>query len=190
MFEEGIKEKDLKILRPKLVSEKEAVTIAFDDKKATDKYYVYGVGELGGVYEKAAYAIQKAEQISGVVISSEQAYVWEKGNRDLEYDTETEAFAKAEGQTSYEACVSYMNQFGAKRMDLTGCSLNQVLYIINKGMPVIAMTDATHAVLLVGYGLDTVTYVDPENGEMYTVAQSEMSEMLAGAGNAFVGYCK
>lgn len=190
VFEEGIKEKDLKILRPKLVSEKEAVTIAFDDKKATDKYYVYGVGELVGVYEKAAYAIQKAEQISGVVISSEQAYVWEKGNRDLEYDTETEAFAKAEGQTSYEACVSYMNQFGAKRMDLTGCSLNQVLYIINKGMPVIAMTDATHAVLLVGYGLDTVTYVDPENGEMYTVAQSEMSEMLAGAGNAFVGYCK
>ena len=49
-------------------------------------------GELVAIYDKAAYAIQRAEQISGVVISSEQAYVWEKGNRDLVYDTETAPF--------------------------------------------------------------------------------------------------
>lgn len=36
------------------------------------------MGELVGIYDKAGYAIQKAEKISGVVISSEQAYVWEK----------------------------------------------------------------------------------------------------------------
>lgn len=36
------------------------------------------MGELVAIYDKAAYAIQRAEQISGVVISSEQAYVWEK----------------------------------------------------------------------------------------------------------------
>lgn len=86
--------------------------------------------------------------------------------------------------------MEYMESFGAKRMDLTGCSLNQVLYIINKGMPVVAMTDATHGILLIGYGLDTVTYVDPETGEMRTVMQREMSDMTAPAGNAFVGYCK
>ena len=190
VLKEEMKDRTLRILRPKLVSVDDAVTISFDDKKKTNKYYVYGVGELVGVYDKAAYAIQKAEQISGVVISSEQAYVWEKGNRDLEYYTDTEAFAKTEGESSYEACVKYMEQFGANRMDLTGCTLSQVLYIINKGMPVIAMTDSSHAILLTGYGMDTVTYVNPDDGEMHTVMQDEMNEMLSGSGNAFIGYCK
>lgn len=190
VLKEEIKDRTLRILRPKLVSVEDAVTISFDDKKKMNKYYVYGVGELVGVYDKAAYAIQKAEQISGVVISSEQAYVWEKGNRDLEYYTDTQAFVKAEGESSYDACVNYMEQFGAKRMDLTGCTLSQVLYIINKGMPVIAMTDSSHAILLTGYGMDTVTYVNPDDGEMHTVMQDEMSQMVAGGGNAFIGYCK
>lgn len=185
---EEIAELSPRILRPKLISEEKTVTIAFDDEVQTDQYYVYGVGELVAIYDKAAYAIQKAEQISGVVISSDQAYVWESGNRDLEYYTDTEPFGLTEGQSSYDACVSYMEQFGAKRMDLTGCTLSQVLYIINRGMPVIAMTDTSHAVLLIGYSINTVTYVNPEDGAMYTVTQDEMSAMVEGSGNAFVGY--
>lgn len=189
-IKDGVKELSPKILRPKLVSVGEVATISFDDKAKADHYYVYGVGELVAVYDKATYAIQKAEQISGVVISSDQAYVWEKGNRDLEYYTDTAAFQSAEGQSSYEACIEYMEQFGAKKMDLTGCTLSQVLYIINRGMPVIAMTDASHAILLTGYGMDTVTYMNPEDSGEYTVSQEEMSDMLAGSGNTFIGYCK
>ena len=60
------------------------------------KYYVYGVGELAGIYDKASYAIQKAQKISGVVISSDQKYVWEKGNRDLAYSIEDVALSKKE----------------------------------------------------------------------------------------------
>ena len=57
---------------------KKSITITLNDKSKSEKYYVYGMGELVAIYDKAAYAIQRAEQISGVVISSEQAYVWEK----------------------------------------------------------------------------------------------------------------
>ena len=39
-FTEGIKKTSPKILRPKLVSIDEAVTIACDDKTKSDKYYV------------------------------------------------------------------------------------------------------------------------------------------------------
>ena len=156
-FADEIEEFSPKILRPKKVMETQPITISFDDKVKTDKFYVYGVGKLAAVYDKAAYAIQKAEQISGVVISSEQSYIWEKGNRDLVYYTEAAAFQKAEGQSSTEACMQYLEEYaaqympGAKRIDLTGCTLNQVLYIISKGMPVIMMTDPGHAVLLTGY---------------------------------------
>ena len=189
-FADGIEEMSPKILRPKQVVSSKSITIAFDDEIRSDKYYVYGMGELVAIYDKAAYAIQKAEQVSGVVISSEQAYVWEKGNRDLVYSTDVGAFKKADDQTSLEACTNYMEQYDAKRMDLTGCSLNQILYIINKGRPVIAMTDASHAILLVGYTTDDVTYIDPDTGEGKTVDTATMEAMVAGSGNTFIGYVK
>ena len=83
-----------------------------------------------------------------------------------------------------------MEKYDAKRMDLTGCSLNQILYIINKGRPVIAMTDASHAILLVGYTTDDVTYIDPDTGESKTVDTATMEAMVAGSGNTFIGYVK
>ena len=101
-YEKGISDTVPKILRPKQVVGKKPITITLNDKSKSEKYYVYGMGELVAIYDKAAYAIQRAEQISGVVISSEQAYVWEKGNRDLVYDTETAPFGNGEGKTSLQ----------------------------------------------------------------------------------------
>lgn len=189
-FADGIDEVSPKILRPKQVMLDDPITISFDEEVKADKYYVYGVGKLVGIYDKAAYAIQKAEQISGVVISSEQSYIWEKGNRDLVYYTDVQPFQKAEGQSSMEACTAFMEQYGAKRIDLTGCTLSQVLYIINKGMPVIAMTDSSHAILLTGYSLENVTYIDPDSGAEATVTMEEMEAMIAGSGNTFIGYVR
>ena len=103
-YEKGISDTVPKILRPKQVVGKKPITITLNDKSKSEKYYVYGMGELVAIYDKAAYAIQRAEQISGVVISSEQAYVWEKGNRDLVYDTETAPFGNGEGKTSLQTC--------------------------------------------------------------------------------------
>lgn len=187
---DGISDQSPKILRPKQVLLEEPVTIAFDGKVKTNKYYVYGMGELVEIYDKASYAIQKAEQVSGVVISSGQSYIWEKGNRDLVYYTDAEAFKKGDGQTSFEACEKHMETYGAKRVNLTGCTLDQVLYVINKGLPVIAMTDASHAILLTGYSTTDVTYIDPDNGEEHTVSVNDMETMVNGSGNTFIGYVK
>lgn len=189
-YEKGISDTVPKILRPKQVVGKKPITITLNDKSKSEKYYVYGMGELVAIYDKAAYAIQRAEQISGVVISSEQAYVWEKGNRDLVYDTETAPFGNVEGKTSLQTCEEVMVAYNAKKVDLTGCSLEQVLYIINKGLPVIAMTDANHAILLTGYSMTDITYIDPNTASQNTVSIEQMSAMIAGSGNTFIGYMK
>ncbi len=189
-FSKEIKELSPHILRPKQVMIDRAVTISLNDKIPSDQYYVYGVGELVAIYDKAAYAIQKAEQISGVVISSEQAYIWEKGNRDLVYYNEIQPFGLAEGQNSFDTCMAFAKEYGSKKVDLSGCTLNQVLYIINKGVPVLAMTDTSHTILLTGYSMDTVTYIDPESAAEYTVTLEEMEAMTAGSGNTFVAYMK
>ena len=189
-YEKGISDTVPKILRPKQVVGKKPITITLNDKSKSEKYYVYGMGELVAIYDKAAYAIQRAEQMSGVVISSEQAYVWEKGNRDLVYDTETAPFGNGEGKTSLQTCEEVMAAYNAKKVDLTGGSLEQVLYIINKGLPVIAMTDANHAILLTGYSMTDITYIDPDTASQNTVSIEQMSAMIAGSGNTFIGYMK
>ncbi|GAA0804413.1 hypothetical protein GCM10008910_39390 [Faecalicatena orotica] len=189
-YADGIADQSPKLLRPKQVMLDEPITIAFDGKTKSDKYYVYGMGELVEIYDKASYAIQKAEQVSGVVISAQQSYIWEKGNRDLVYYTDTESFKKADGESSFEACVKQMEKYKATKVNLTGCTLDQVLYVINKGIPVIAMTDQSHAILLTGYSTTDVTYIDPDNGEEHTVSVNDMETMVNGSGNTFIGYVK
>lgn len=189
-YADGIADQSPKLLRPKQVMLDKPITIAFDGKTKSDKYYVYGMGELVEIYDKASYAIQKAEQVSGVVISAQQSYIWEKGNRDLVYYTDTESFKKADGESSFEACVKQMEKYKATKVNLTGCTLDQVLYVINKGIPVIAMTDQSHAILLTGYSTTDVTYIDPDNGEEHTVSVNDMETMVNGSGNTFIGYVK
>lgn len=189
-FADGAGEETAKVIRPNQLASDNVLEMVLTGSSESVKYYVYGVGELSGIYDKASYAIQKAQQISGVVISSDQKYVWEKGNRDLAYSIDDVAVTKEGDETSLKACERYMESYDAEKVDLTGCTLDQVLYVINRGCPVIALTSADHAILLTGYTKTDITYVDPENGESKTVAVSEMEGMVSGSGNTFIGYIK
>ena len=189
-FADGLKEKQKRNEKPAYQISKKTLTIEPKGKGNEEKYYVYGMGELAAVYNKAGYAVQKAEQVSGVVISSEQKYVWEKGNRDLVYSTEAGKFQCEGGESSLDACERYMEQYRAQRLDLTGCSLDQMLYVINRGCPMIVILESGHAVLLTGYTMTDITYVDPNTGEAYTVAMGEMEKMAEAGGNTFIGYIR
>ena len=46
------------------------------------------------------------------------------------------------------------------------------------------------ALLLTGYNVETVTFVDPDNGTERTVARDEMERMVAAGGNTFIGFVK
>ncbi len=187
-FGNGIENTDPKTLKPNELVSGRPLTITLGGGSEEVKYYVYGMGELEGIYDKAGYAIQKAEQLSGVVISSNQSYVWEKGNRDLTYSIDAETFRCQDGENSLDACERYMEQYDAQRVDLTGCTLEQVLYVINKGCPMIALTGDSRAVLLTGYTRTDITYINPDTGSKQTVSINEMEDMVNGSGNTFIGY--
>ena len=187
-FAEGIENTEPQVITPNELVLSEPLTITLSGSGEGVKYYVYGMGELEGIYDNAGNAIQAAADISGVVISSDQAYIWESGNRDLAYSIEAEPFRTQDGETSLAACERYMEQYNAHQVDLTGCTLDQVLYVINKGCPMIAMTDSGHAILLTGYTRTDITYIDPETGEEETVSVNDMEDMVSGSGNAFIGY--
>ena len=83
-----------------------------------------------------------------------------------------------------------MESYDAQRVDLTGCTLDQVLYVVNRGCPLIALASADHAVLITGYSMTDVTYIDPDSGAAHTVGINEMETMAQSGGNVFIGYIR
>ena len=81
-----------------------------------------------------------------------------------------------------------MESYEAHQINLTGCTLDQVLYVINRGCPVIALINTDHAVLLTGYTTTDITYIDPNDGESHTVPMSTMEKQTEDGGNVFIGY--
>ena len=189
-FADGIGDAEPKLVKPGQIASREPLTVTLSGGSSGEKFYVYGMGELVAVYDKAGYAVQKANEVSGVVISSNQQYVWERGNRDLVYSTDAAAFGKESGETSLAACERYMEQYEAHQVDLTGCTLDQVLYVINRGCPVIALVDSDHAVLLTGYTTTDITYIDPDDGGSHTTDMSTLEKQTESNGNVFIGYIK
>lgn len=215
LFADGIKDKKVKTLRPKLSILESNTVLNFGDIQDRQYYYVYGHGNQAGAFEEAGDAIELAEKLAGVVISPEQNYLWEAHNRTAWYrNFNVSAFTAKNGETTLAACVRKVLAYEGKNTDAAGelqnktaeqvlsehlgteavrfrgCSVKDMFYLIDKGVPVIALQDSTDAVLLVGYDAKTVTYIDPSNGGNYTSSIEKFNKMLDGSGGTFVGYVR
>ena len=190
-FEDGISDKEPKVLRPKQIVMEDPVVVEFEDVTHADKYYVYGYGQLLDCCEKAGEAIRLADSYSGVAVDATQNYIWERGNRDLQYtiaDKDDVIQRIADRLKQKEAPVDIMKSLNDDRyLDLTGCATEELLYIINQGSPVIGMLNAENSVILIGYTEAVVIYVDPETGERSSVTYEEMDQMTQGSGNTYIG---
>lgn len=76
---------------------------------------------------------------------------------------------------------------GSTFLELTGCTTEELLYIINQDRPIIAMLDSRQAVILVGYSDTTVSYIDVASGERRSASYEQMDQMTRGSGNTFIG---
>lgn len=190
-YDDGISDKEPKVLNPKQVLFETPQTITFSDKEAPEKYYVYGHGEMQGVYTKAGDAIKKANDYNGVVTDSSQNYVWERGNRNLQYsikDKDDQINAIKERLRNQEKPIDIIREVSdGKAYDLTGCTTEEILYIINQGRPVIAMTDAQNAVILVGYTETSVIYENLNEDVKHSMPYEQMDQTTQGSGNTYIG---
>lgn len=191
-FLDGISDKNPKVLKPKQVLQDDPALPSFDEEAAESGCYVYGLGRLQGIYRKAGTAIQKADNVSGVVIASNGQYIWERGNRYLTYliSGQDELLASLQNQLAAGTpAIDVVNEIsGDKGIELTGCSTEQVLYLINKGTPVIGVRDGESSVILIGYDENNVTFIDASSGEQQTVPIEQMDQMMESGGSAYIGY--
>ncbi len=190
-FIDGIKDKNAKLLKPKQVLHDNPALPEFEEE-AERGYCVYGLGEMLGLYKEAGTAIQEADRVSGVVIAPNGQYVWERGNRNLIYQItgQDELFAYIQEQLQAgTAPLDIVNQLSEdKGMELTGCSVDQIAYLINKGTPVISVRSGEPPLILTGYDEHSVIYINVADGQILSMPKNQMDQIMLQEGNEYIGY--
>ena len=180
---------------------------------AGEVYYVYSYGKVTGIYTEESEAIKKAYDQSGLVMDDRGGYLWKRISRPMEHEISgvtVNPVENPEGQVA--ACVKAMLAYNGvnknvnklmnkgkssvdvinealdnRGLDLSGCTLEQVLYYVCNGQPVLGMVNETECVLIVGYNFYNGIMINPQTGETYKYGIEETAEMFEEAGNRFIG---
>ncbi len=179
------------------------------------RYYAYIEGSIKGAYENASEAIAAAKDGIGVVLNSSNQIVWERGIRQQKNTIsrfETMSYQATPGATvenclqqilAYQGVTVARNQLEVKNSSayemlkkyskyapvrLTGITLDDALYYVSKGRPVLAMTGREDAVLIYGYDTFNILVVNPATGKRVKMGIQDSTQMFEAAGNIFLSY--
>ena len=178
-----------------------------------DKYYVYASDGIEGVYSNVAEAVIYAESISGTVVGETGEYIWVRGNRRLQNQiSKINGTMADENNSSLAVCLNtmlavegitrnsqYLLNHGetalsilqsqipdGEVLDLSGCSLDAVLYYVDRDIPVMAMLNDRNAVLIIGFNELNTIIMDPSTGTIYRKGMNDSKEWFNQNGNQFI----
>ena len=165
------------------------VDIQVDKSSVEEVYYVYAGGGLDSVWTDPAKAVQRADKQTGVVLNRAQQYVWERGNMKTQITLNTTDIPELI-RTASQDVQNLQNGLGdsAKVIDLTGCSLENVLYEVSAQRAVIARTGSDSSVVIVGYDQYNTYLLDPSTGEVKPYGMNDSTALFKNAGNMFITY--
>lgn len=165
------------------------VDIQVDKSSVEEVYYVYAGGGLDSVWTDSAKAVQRADKQTGVVLNRAQQYVWERGNMKTQITLNTTDIPEIIRTASLDV-QNLQNGLGdsAKVIDLTGCSLENVLYEVSAQRAVIARTGSDSSVVIVGYDQYNTYLLDPSTGEVKPYGMNDSTALFKNAGNMFITY--
>ncbi|SEI85949.1 hypothetical protein SAMN02910453_1512 [Lachnospiraceae bacterium A10] len=190
-------------------------TISVEASESEVRYYVYVGNRVVYAGTDVQQAISTADENMGIVVDNTNQYIWKRGRSSYVNslsglsvgadDTSESSMAQAisamlvrEGESV--DVHSLLNQGekpiailqaalkDATVLDLTGCSMTEVLYYVAQGNPVYAINSSGEAVLIVGYDASNVYIYNPKTGSNTTVGQTEASADFEAAGNVFISY--
>ncbi len=195
------------------VMQKDTTLRVGEMEKEGEAYYTYYYGMIDGIYEAAGEAILTADVNAGTVINEKGKIVWERGVKSnaasvphitgvkatnetgnvqaalkmmLSTKGVTADISEAEAQQPLQRVLEkYTN---ADAVVLTGATLDEILYFIWKGQPVLAMTDAGTAVVLTSYTSGNVTYYDPVKGRSVTADKDKAEDLFAAGGKIYISF--
>lgn len=209
--------KGIKILTPKEVVYEGGRSLSLGHEQEPERYYVYGPYGIDGIFLSPAGAVNRAYDLAGVVVNGDGECIWLKGNRvarnqimaikeasvteeknslavcldtifKFEGLVRNSEYLLAQGQTVLE--VLQDNLEDAKILDMTGCSLDAMLYYVNRDIPVLALLKNGDAVLVTGFNEYNVVIMEPSTGTLYKKGMNDSTEWFAENGNCFITYSR
>ena len=205
----------LKTLKPKMLIYEGDRNLMIPDDNSSDRYIVYGKYGADGSYVNANTAVERAYDISGIVMDDSGDYIYRKTARStknqimaIEAETVSESRRSLavclDSMIAYEGVVrnsEYMLETGESVidilkdalpeydiLDLNGCSLDIVLYYVNIDIPVLSLMNDGTGVLIIGFNEDEIVLMDPQSEELYKITMDEATELFDENGNCFITY--
>ncbi len=188
-----------------------------EPEEREERFYVYTKNGIEGIFTNPGKAVALAYTAAGVVVDDGGGYIWRRETRSTRNQimaiTEDEM---SEERSSLAVCLDTILRFeGISRytqrlldggstvfsildtdlqeetiLDLTGCTLDAVLYYVNKDIPVLALLEDGNAVLIVGFNELNIVVMDPMTGTLYKKGMNDSTEWLSENGNRFITYVR
>ncbi|GFI10079.1 hypothetical protein IMSAGC007_02546 [Lachnospiraceae bacterium] len=210
---ESRKETQMKRLMPRLVLFEGSRSLQLEKTEEDLRYFVYAyTGRLAGAYGSANEAVITAYEQMGVVVDSSQSCIWRRGGRKTRTElTGLENLQQRPEETSMQAAIEILlsgennyadttasleagrtpyeilsENLDGRVLDLSGCSVNMILYYVSQGYPVLAIEGRDTAELITGYDPQNVILTNPITGEAYRKGMNDSTQMFEELGNLFV----
>lgn len=207
----------LKKIVPKQILFEEDRTISLEADERTERFHGYARGRVTGVYEELKDAVPAVYETMGVVTDADGQVVFRRGSRRgqvvLSLAEHTEGMDGAGdsleaalgvllqeegkyadirsaldgGSSAYEILRKNSDK---KAADLTGCTLQMMLYYLSEGQNVLAVTGARSAELIVGYDPQNVLILDPVSGAVRKEGLNDAAERYVLSGGRFISFLK
>ena len=150
-------------------------------------FHAYAVGHYIGSSKNFKTALDMAYDHMGLVTDDNQHIVWDRINKrpivNIK-DPMAQAARLLRGVEDFTA--SQTSEDGFLLVDARGCSLNQMLYFIDKGTPVLAFTGPGSYVLLSGYDQYNVTLYNPQTQESEKMGLNDAAAYFDALKNDFI----
>lgn len=161
-------------------------------------YYPYIMGDVAGLYKEAADGIHIASDNAGVVVNNKMQLVWERGVKSNSYvlDRFDNMSWGTTTSKTMDKCMELLRNDKLSRelhsefipLRLTGISLDDVLYYIYTGRPVIAMINREDGVLIYGYSQFNIMIINPKSKKAEKMGLQDANDLFQQAGNVFISY--
>lgn len=203
---------------PELIMTKEVLnddnkSIAVDSGEKSERYYVYAQGTMQRSYSTPRGAILAAYEESGLALDSRGNCIWRISGL-LDYAEVTEGLQEttcASPAESLQECIKMILQYEKAELpesmdmsgnandilqryldkagvNLVGCDVDNALFYLCQGAPVVAKLDADTYVLIISYNETTIRYYNPVTGEEVRELRYELEKTFAEQGNQFFTY--
>lgn len=216
-FDSPLLGKTPQVLTPKEIVTGKRQPVELEQSQSADRYYVYAAGKLVVSTKSVKEAVWEAEKQMGVVVDRSQNYIWRIGKSEIVPALENVVLpAETDDANSTNRCLMAIIQLEnitldaewvknqqdtsleiLKKalpdrivLDLSGCTMEEVLYFVDQGTPILAETGNEKAILIIGYDKYNVWIYDPETNATQKMGKQDSMQIFQDAGNRFIGYIK